>query len=50
MAYHQEMEEKVNESESREQTIKKLEYFMERMTGAQLKLLAAFASGIFKKG
>ena len=40
----------MNESESREQILKKLEFFTERMTDAQLRLLVAFASGIFKKG
>lgn len=40
----------MNESESREQTLKKLEFFKERMTDTQLRLLVAFASGIFKKG
>lgn len=37
-------------TETRAQTITKLEFFTERMTDAQLRLLAAFASGIFKKG
>lgn len=40
----------MNKSESREQDLKKLEFFKERMTDAQLRLLVAFASGIFKKG
>ena len=40
----------MNESESREQTLKKLVFFTERMTDGQLRLLVAFASGIFKKG
>lgn len=40
----------MNKSESRAQILKKLEFFTERMTDAQLRLLAAFASGIFKKG
>ena len=37
-------------TETRAQTITKLEFYTERMTDAQLRLLAAFASGIFKKG
>lgn len=38
----------MNESESREQILKKLEFFTERMTDAQLRLLAVFASSIFR--
>ena len=36
--------------ETRQQTIDKLRYFEEQMTDAQLRLLAAFASGMFRKG
>lgn len=33
---------------TREQTLHNLRFFIERMTDAQLRLLAAFASGIFR--
>ena len=35
-------------TETRAQTITKLEFFTERMTDAQLRLLAVFASSIFR--
>lgn len=33
---------------TREQTLHNLKFFIERMTDAQLRLLAAFASSIFR--
>lgn len=36
--------------ETREQTIQKLIFFEDMMTDAQLRMLAAFASGLMKKG
>ena len=35
-------------TETRAQTITKLEFYTERMTDAQLRLLAVFASSIFR--
>ena len=40
----------MKKDDTREQMMKKLDYFSKHMNETQLRLLVAFASGIMKKG